>query len=94
METVSESWDPVASFTNARTAWEFANLLTHFFEAKFDADVAKSDLLSVDPHYTGERKTLPDIVENLNAQEAFLTLLHPDIVPESMEEILDDSNYL
>ena len=90
MGTASETWDPVANFTNPRTAWEFANLLTHFFEAKFDADFAKNDLLSADHQYTGESKSLPDIVTDLTAQKAFLTLLHPDVVPEPMEDIIDD----
>lgn len=90
METAGETWDPVAHFTNPRTAWEFANLLTHFFEAKHDARSAKTGLLTDEPHYSGESKTLPDIVEDLNAQEAFLVLLHPGVVPEPMRDLLED----
>jgi hypothetical protein len=91
METASETWDPIANFEDQRTAWEFAHLLSHFFEVKHEPSSAKSDLLTVDPNYPGDSKTLPDIVENMSAQEAFLTLLHPHPTPESMDDLLEEN---
>lgn len=90
MGTAAESWDPVVNFTDPRTAWEFAHLLTHFFEARHDSRPVKADLLTDGPYHAENSESLSNIVEDLDAQEAFLTLLHPSVVPGSMENIFDD----
>lgn len=94
METASHTWDVIAHFTDARTAWEFANLLTHYFDTRPDARSAKTELLGDDPTYPGDSKDLPQPVEDYDAFEAFLTLLHPGVVPEPMRELFDEKHKL
>lgn len=89
LETAWETWDTTTHFSDPRTAWELAHLLTHFFEASSAPEAAKSDLLHQDEVYGGEPKSLPTVVEDMDAEEAFRTLLYPSIMPEAMEELLD-----
>lgn len=92
METAGHTWDVVANFSEARAAWEFANILTHYFEARVDELSAKSNLLTDDPDYPGDSMELPTVVEDYNAEQAFLAMLHPGAVPEPMRDLFDDEH--
>lgn len=90
METASETLDVVTHFEDARAAWELANILTHYFAAAPAAMSAKSNLLHGDPHYSGDPKDAPDLVEDLTADETFRRLIHPRPVPDEVTAVLDE----
>lgn len=91
LETAGETWDVIAHFADARTAWEFTNLLTYYFEAEVDARFAKSNLLHSDPDYPGDEQELPDLVKDLGAGEALQRLLHPRPLPNAVENALEQA---
>ncbi|MDG5777792.1 hypothetical protein QA599_15160 [Haloarculaceae archaeon H-GB1-1] len=78
-----ETVDEVARFADLRDAWTFANLLTHFFEARTVPTFARHDLIA-------DRGPLapPTVIADRAPTEAFLALLSPAPVPVSVRHAL------
>lgn len=87
--TASETWDSIAEFAERETAWTFAAILTRYVEHHAGPEEAKSNLLHADPHYQGEQKEVPAIVEDLTAAETFRRLVHPYPVPDAVKAALE-----
>ena len=78
--TAGEGTRVLARFTELRTAWEFANLLTHFFEGR-DGVRATADLRP-------ERSdAVPRVVSDLTAGEVLGRLLRPRSLPDELREL-------
>lgn len=93
MRTSAETWDPVACFADARDAWEFAHLLTHFFSGRHDPWAQKSDLLHDNTLVIpDDAKQVPDIVEELSAEKVLERMLHPHPVPDRVKEAFNTAS--
>lgn len=92
MGTEKRTWDPIATFDDPRTAWEFAHLLTHYFEACSSARAARDDLLGDDPGYSGDAEALPEPVAGMDAEAAFRRFVHPYSIPGRLRERLESGD--
>jgi hypothetical protein len=78
-----ETRDEIARFADLRVAWEFANLLTHFFHARPVPTFARHDLLA-----ESGALSPPTVVTERSAVDTFLSLLSPSPVPDSMTSLV------
>jgi len=94
METASHTYDTIATFTDRRTAWEFANLLTHYFDQHPNDPMTSIDgLISNLPRYGYEvpddAPELPFVIEDMDAKEALRIKLEPGWIPDSVSELFE-----
>ena len=82
--------DHAAFFEDPLTAWEYANLLTHFFGITGGPEVSKGDLLHQNPHDEFDPEPVPRIVEDLSAKEVFQRQLPEYLQPAALQEILSE----
>lgn len=80
--TAAEGTRVLARFTALRTAWEFANLLTHFFEGR-DGLRATAELRA-----DGEGG-IPRVVSDLTAGEVLARLARPRPLPDEIRDLID-----
>lgn len=80
----------IAVFQNARLAWEFAHLLTHYFTHRIDPETAKNDLIRSKRETSTDDLRIPNhAVEELSASEVFEKLLSSDSTPDAMSDMLE-----
>lgn len=69
METAYHTWNTLVSFSEARTAWEYANLVTHYIEETSGSPRQAEAELMGESGYEQETWTPPPIVEEMSALE-------------------------
>ena len=94
METASHTHDTIATFAEVRTAWEFANLLTHYFDRHPESPMTAVNYLTNNlPRYGHEvpddAPKLPFVVEDIDAKEALRVTLEPGWIPEPVLELIE-----
>ncbi|RRJ32361.1 hypothetical protein [Halocatena pleomorpha] len=83
-----ETHNDVVVFRDARPAWEFAHLLTHYFAHTTDPKTATNHLIRSERGSTDDQWNQSQAVEDLGAEEVLEKLLSPNPIPEAMDGIL------
>lgn len=85
-----ETHDDIVVFRDARPAWEFAHLLTHYFTHTTDPETAKDALIHSERGPSTDDQWVPNhVVEDIDAEDVLEKLLSPNPMPDGMDEILD-----
>ncbi|WP_290811800.1 hypothetical protein [Halovivax sp.] len=85
--TASSAWEIVIAFDDARSAWEFANLLTHYFDGRGDLRAARRALLPDDEGFGGPLD-VPAILAETRPEDVLEALLAPTPVPEEVAAVV------
>lgn len=89
--TVNADWEPIVQFSEARDAWEFANLLTHFIiEINHPRESLDRYLPFRDSSYPGEVWEPTEIIEELSPGTVLKKLYHPMPFPEDTAELIEE----
>ncbi|UPM41675.1 hypothetical protein [Halocatena salina] len=83
-----EIHDDIVVFRDARPAWEFAHLLTHYFTHTTEPETATNHLIRSKRGSTDDRWDPNHAVEDLGAEEVLEVLLAPNPLPNAINEIL------
>lgn len=85
----NEPHDDIVVFRDARPAWEFAHLLTHYFAHTADPETATSDLIHSERETSTDDQWGPNkAVEDLAASDVLEKLLSPEPTPDAMNDVL------
>jgi len=75
-------------------AWEYANLLTHYFSERLDRVpdemVVKNEIVTSREEGIDDSESLPFLIEEMTAEEAFVQQTDSFKRPAAVEELLDD----
>lgn len=84
-----ETQEDIVVFRDARPAWEFAHLLTHYFAQTTDPETAKSDLIHSERGTSADDQWTPNrAIEKLGAAEVLEKLLSPYSTPDAISNVL------
>jgi len=89
IDGVADSHREIISFKKLRPAWEFANILTHYFvHYPFGVEGARTNLLHSE---MPEEQWYPDgPVEDMSANEAFWKMATEYDMPSEVADLVDD----